>query len=62
MEYFNTSTSLFWSAGVGEFKSAMSIYISVLCMYVGLPIAFAALSAVLSYENYDNQEDEDIIA
>ena len=40
----------------------MSMYIPVLCTYVGLPIPFAALSAVLSYRNYDDEEYNDKLA
>ena len=40
----------------------MHIYIVTYDMCVGLPIPFAALSAVLSYENYNGQEYDDKLA
>ena len=61
MDYFNTTASLFCSVGVGKhlYSSVQCLYAYLycyICMYVGLPIPFDALSAVLSYENYNGRE------
>lgn len=50
-----------WGRLMLTFKFTVPTHICIKS-YAGIPIPFAALSAVLSYKNYDVQENEDSIA